>query len=83
MVYSCVSYKELQRQKLALAEKLKKNREEKMKRLEKEQEKERENFVRKADKIQDTSDLVEVRKEKLCRNCNLYTSLAEARRCSE
>ena len=58
----CFPRKELQRQKIALAEKLKRNREEKMRRLESEQEKERESFVRKADKIIDTGDLVEVRK---------------------
>ena len=57
----CFPRQELQRQKVALAEKLKRNRDEKMRRLESEQEKERESFVRKADKIIDTGDLVEVR----------------------
>ena len=52
---------ELQKQKLVLAEKLRKSREDRMRRLEKEQEKEREDFARKADKFTNTADVVEVR----------------------
>ena len=51
---------EMQRQKLSLAEKLRKNREQKMQRLEKAQEKQRDDFMVQTDQATNAKEVVEV-----------------------
>lgn len=50
----------MQRQKLVLAEKLRQNRASRSKKLEQEQEEDKEDFLRRSDRISDSGDLVEV-----------------------
>ena len=55
-----VLFTEHEKQKLHLAEKLKRNREEKQRKLAEKQASEKDNFLKKSDKATDSKDLLEV-----------------------